>query len=125
MCDAKYTCRRWRPITAICLAATDNNPNIAPDAAWLPLAFPNPPDADYPSGHSLADGAAAAVLQSSFGTDVVASAIASSARCIVPRCDEGLFTTELRQHLWDNYLTVQSQAMGPQMGAFVANNSLK
>ena len=58
MTDAKMAHRRWRPITAIRLAATDDNPATAPDAAWMPFAFPNPPNSEYPLGHALAGGAA-------------------------------------------------------------------
>ena len=61
--DAKSFYMHWRPVTAIRQAATDGNPDTAPDAAWLPFAFPNPPDADYPSGHATAGAAAAAVLK--------------------------------------------------------------
>ncbi len=131
MCDAKDTYRRWRPITAIRLAATDNNPNTTPDAAWLPFAFPNPPDADYPSGHSTEGGAAAAVLQSCFGTDAVPFALASSASHQT-RNYTGFAQAAAENSLSRMYAgyhfrasTVQGQAMGTRVGAYVAANALK
>jgi hypothetical protein len=130
MCDAKYAYRRWRPITAIRLASTDNNPNTAPDAAWLPLAFPNPPDADYPSGHSAAGGAAAAVLKSFFGTDAVAFSITSNAGHTRSFTSFGQAADEnslSRMYAGYHFRTsaVQGQAMGTQLGTFVAANALK
>jgi hypothetical protein len=64
--DAKYTYVSWRPITAITLADTDNNPDTAPDPQWTPL-IPIPPFPEYPSAHSCASGAAARVLSHYFG----------------------------------------------------------
>jgi hypothetical protein len=66
--DAKYTYVSWRPITAITLADTDNNPDTAPDPGWTPL-IPTPPFPEYPSAHSCASGAAARVLSHYFGAD--------------------------------------------------------
>jgi hypothetical protein len=64
--DTKYTYSYWRPITAITLAANDNNPFTIEDPAWTPLlATPNHPD--YVSGHSCASGAAGMVLANQFG----------------------------------------------------------
>ncbi len=127
MGDAKDTYRR-RPITAIRLAATDDN--TAPDAAWLPLALPTAPDADYPSGHSTEGGAAAAVLQSYFGTDAVAFALTNNA-------GKTRSYTSFSQAVAENSLarmyagyhfrtsTAQGQAMGTQVGALVVANALK
>ncbi len=64
--DTKYTYVFWRPITAITLADTDNNPETAPDPEWTPL-IPTPPFPEYPSAHSCASGAAARVLSHHFG----------------------------------------------------------
>lgn len=66
--NAKYTHVYWRPITAISLADTDGNDATAADSSWLPLlTTPNHPE--YPSGHSTASGASAAVLAAFFGDD--------------------------------------------------------
>jgi hypothetical protein len=66
--ESKYTYNFWRPITAIRLAATDGNDQTAADPAWDTL-FLTPPVPDYPSAHSAAGGAAAAVLISFFGDE--------------------------------------------------------
>ena len=47
--DAKYTYQRWRPVTAIRAAATDNNPDTAPDPIWLPRVSNTAPDPAYPA----------------------------------------------------------------------------
>ncbi|MET0214894.1 MAG: vanadium-dependent haloperoxidase, partial [Vicinamibacterales bacterium] len=56
----------WRPVTAIPLADTDNNPDTAPVADWLPLVN-TPSHPEYPAGHPSLNGAAATVLLSHFG----------------------------------------------------------
>lgn len=63
--DAKYFYSWWRPITAIRAAATDENPDTVPDAAWTSLE-PAPPIPDHASGHAAAAGAGAVVLESVF-----------------------------------------------------------
>jgi hypothetical protein len=64
--DAKYHYIFWRPVTAIPLADTDDNPLTIPDVGWTPLLVtPNIPD--YPSGHTSLSGAAATVLLTYFG----------------------------------------------------------
>jgi membrane-associated phospholipid phosphatase len=64
--DAKFTYGSWRPITAIRLADTDGNAATTADPDWTPLlTTPNHPE--YPSGHAVFSGAAAAVLGEAFG----------------------------------------------------------
>jgi hypothetical protein len=64
--DAKYYYVFWRPVTAIPLADTDDNPLTISDAGWTPLLVtPNIPD--YPSGHTALSGAAGTVLATWFG----------------------------------------------------------
>ena len=54
--EAKYTYVSWRPITAIRLASTDDNPATVEDPPWTPLlTTPNHPE--YPSGHATVSGA--------------------------------------------------------------------
>jgi hypothetical protein len=55
----------WRPVTAIPLAGDDGNPDTAPDPDWLPL-INTPSHPEYAAGHPGLNGAAAAVLLSSF-----------------------------------------------------------
>jgi vanadium-dependent haloperoxidase-like protein len=66
--DAKYHYLFWRPVTAIRLADTDDNPATTVDETWTPL-LGNPPIPDYPSGHATEGGAAAQVLSRFFHTD--------------------------------------------------------
>ncbi len=64
--DTKYTYSRWRPITAIRNADTDDNANTTVDTTWTSLlTTPNFPS--YTSGHSTFSGAAAAVLTNLYG----------------------------------------------------------
>jgi hypothetical protein len=65
--DTKYTYDLWRPVTAIQMADTDNNPRTAPDAAWLPLSTKTAPDPSYPGAHSAISTAASWVLRNYLG----------------------------------------------------------
>ncbi len=78
--EAKYHYFYWRPVTAIHLADTDNNPATTKDAVWEVLGWnpagppeipfwPTPPIADYPSAHATAGGAGAEILKMFFGKD--------------------------------------------------------
>jgi hypothetical protein len=70
MADAKNHYHFWLPVTAIQQGETDGNPDSTGDPTWTPLR-PTPPNADYPSGHSIEGGAAAEVLKQFFGTDQI------------------------------------------------------
>jgi membrane-associated phospholipid phosphatase len=65
--DAKYTYQLWRPVTAIRLADTDDNPDTVADPSWLPLAGNTPADPSYPGAHSTISAAGADVLAGFFG----------------------------------------------------------
>jgi hypothetical protein len=75
--DAKYRYAFWRPITAIRSGDIDGNPATDLDAVWTPWLdfFPagTPAHPEYPSGHSSASGAAAAILSGIFGEDTAFS----------------------------------------------------
>jgi hypothetical protein len=58
----------WRPITAIRLGGTGQNPNTAQDAAWTPLIV-TPGHPEYAAGHPSNNGACAGVLSGIFGDD--------------------------------------------------------
>jgi hypothetical protein len=60
--DAKYTYNRWRPVTAIRAADTDDNPDTTADANWLPEVGNTAPDPAYPGAHAVISAAAARVL---------------------------------------------------------------
>jgi hypothetical protein len=68
--DAKYHYNFWRPITAIRNADRDNNDATQRDAGWSPL-IDTPPHPEYPCAHCTADGAAAVILRSAFGSGAV------------------------------------------------------
>jgi hypothetical protein len=77
--DGLYYYYRWRPETAIRLAANDGNDNTTPDAGWLPFVTdiklgtppqtPTPPIPDYPNPNAAIGQATANVLQYFFNTD--------------------------------------------------------
>jgi hypothetical protein len=68
--DTRYLYNFWRPVTAIRAGDTDANDATAPEPTWE--TFMNtPPLPDYPSTHSVAGGAASAVLARFFGADQV------------------------------------------------------
>ncbi|HEX5937501.1 MAG TPA: vanadium-dependent haloperoxidase [Actinomycetota bacterium] len=50
--ETKYLYNFWRPVTAIQLAATDDNPDTDADPTWAPLV-PTPPIPDHDSAHSV------------------------------------------------------------------------
>jgi hypothetical protein len=64
---AKYVDGTWRPITAINLADTDNNPATDPDPSWVPL-FPTPAYPEYPSGYTAFVASASRGLGNVFDT---------------------------------------------------------
>jgi hypothetical protein len=66
--DEKAHYSFWRPLTAIRLADTDDNPWTDPDPAWLPLVA-NPPYPEHPSGHLGLSGSFGRTLQQFFCTD--------------------------------------------------------
>jgi hypothetical protein len=68
----------WRPITAIRLADTDNNPLTTADPAWLP-AFGTPPYPDHPSGYNCYTAGSMHAAKAFFGTDKVAFSLTSPA----------------------------------------------
>jgi hypothetical protein len=76
--NIRYHYNFWRPVTAIRAGDMDGNPATTVDAAWLPY-LNTPAIPDFPSTHSVLGGAAAAVLQRFFGTDVMPITMTSGA----------------------------------------------
>ena len=68
--DDKFHFNLWRPETAIHLADTYNNPDVAADPNWTPL-LPAPAFPAYVSNHASLDQASAEVLKYIFGGDNV------------------------------------------------------
>jgi len=65
--DAKFVYPRWRPISAIQLADTVDNPAIVADPTWQPL-IGTPQHPDYLSGHTTVTGAVTRALTRLAGT---------------------------------------------------------
>jgi hypothetical protein len=61
--ESKYYYNFWRPVTAIELAGSDGNPDTSPASGLQVLSFPTPPVPEYPSAHSAAGGAGAAIIE--------------------------------------------------------------
>ncbi|WBP91177.1 vanadium-dependent haloperoxidase [Kitasatospora cathayae] len=66
MYDAKYAFHVWRPVTAIRLGDTHDNPGIVGDPHWTPL-LPTAPDPSYPGAHGALSQAAATALAGFYG----------------------------------------------------------
>jgi hypothetical protein len=70
--DAKYHFELWRPITAIRLADTDDNPLTTAQPTWTPLlTTPNYPE--YDSGHQSGSGVGQYVMTAFFGSNTPVS----------------------------------------------------
>jgi hypothetical protein len=82
--DTKYVYDFWRPVTAIQMAAIDNNPETEQDPAWIPLSTKTAPDPSYLGAHSAISFAAAEVLRLSLGDqitlDVTSESLAGTTR---------------------------------------------
>jgi hypothetical protein len=91
--DAKYTYDFWRPVTAIQMAAIDNNPQTDPDPAWIPLPTKTAPDPSYPGAHSAIAAAGAEVLRLVLGDpitlDVTSESLAGVTRHFTSFSDAG------------------------------------
>ncbi len=91
--DTKYTYDLWRPVTAIQLASTDNNPETDQDPTWIPLPTKTAPDPSYPGAHSAISAAAAEVLRLSLGDeitfDVTSESLAGTTRHFTSFTDAG------------------------------------
>ncbi len=68
--DAKYHYDTWRPLSAIPLADSDNNPATIADPAWTPV-LPTPNHPEYPAAHSCSAGTMGELLRLYYGTDKV------------------------------------------------------
>jgi len=91
--DAKYTYDFWRPVTAIQMAAIDNNPQTDQDPAWIPLPTKTAPDPSYPGAHSAISAAGAEVLRLVLGDpitlDVTSESLAGTTRHFTSFSDAG------------------------------------
>jgi hypothetical protein len=82
--EAKYTYDLWRPVTAIEMAAFDDNAKTDPEPGWLPLSTKTAPDPSYPGAHSAISAAAAEILRVYLGDrinfDVTSESLAKTTR---------------------------------------------
>lgn len=113
--DAKYTYRRWRPITAI------RNDPTNPDPTWTSvIGLPNHPS--YPSAHGCYTEAVAQSLKNFFGTDHVDFQVSSTSSGTTH--DYERFTDLAKEVFfarpWGGIHYVSDQAAGAQIGRKVA-----
>ena len=120
---AKYVYGFWRPITAIQLADTDNNPATDPDPTWTPLlTTPNYPE--YVSGYSGVTGAFTRALAEALDTRHLQATLISTA---VPgaqrQYDSGqaLDADVISGRVWLGIHFRHSDELGVQMGHQVAD----
>jgi hypothetical protein len=76
--DAKFHYGFWRPVTAIRLADTDENPATQPDPTWTSF-IPTPPYPDYTSGLNAFVGATSRALARVLDTNNIDLFITSAA----------------------------------------------
>jgi len=128
--ESKYFYNFWRPVSAVALAGTDNNPETTPAAGWEVLAFPTPPVPDYPSAHSTAGGAGAAIIEAlvpgkvAFSTTSrslpgVTRTFASVSQAARENADSRIFIGYHFRHATDVGI-----AQGRRVGAYVASHVL-
>jgi len=129
--DAKFYYNFWRPVTAIRNGDIDGNDATERDASWTPFnATPMHPE--YPSQASIQAGAAAAILESVFGTG---HAALTATDTVDPRLQRqytsiAQMVEEQRMvRIWGgihfrNTLEISDQ-MGRRIAAYLLANSLK
>jgi hypothetical protein len=85
--EAKYDHNFWRPVTAIQQGNADGNDDTAGDPNWNPLAV-TPPVPDHDSGHSVAGGVGAEVLELFFDRRHFRFRVCSTTLPAGSRCDD-------------------------------------
>ncbi len=131
--ESKMHYNFWRPISAIRLAADDDNVATAPDAAWEPF-LTTPPVQDYPSTHSVLGAAGAVVLAHAFGRDDVAFTFTSlSADSANPVRSFRSFSAAARENaesrimagIHFRFATQAGLALGQDIGRYMVTTLLK
>ena len=129
--DAKYAYHRWRPITAVRAADTDGNAATTGDPAWTPLAT-TALDPSYPGAHAEISQSGAAALRAFFGSDRLDFSLTNPNLPGVVRsfgsfsqaADEAAASRIYAgQHF--RYDEDAGQALGEEVGVFVAENALQ
>ena len=117
----------WRPITAIRLAADDDNPATTAQADWLPFRA-TPPYPDHPSGYNCFTGAMMYTGKAFFGTDDVAisltSPITMTTRSYAKLTDVTKDTIDARIYLGFHFRTpdVQGVGLGQKVASYVSEH---
>ena len=128
--NVKYTYNTWRPVTAIRAGDAGLNPLVTGDPTWTPL-WPTPPFPSYVSGHSTFSAAAAAVLDSIYGTKVAftdpgdpsAEPDAPPLRRLRSGRPGSGHEPDLRRHPF-SFDNTAGLALGTQVGNYVISNEL-
>ena len=128
--EAKYTYNSWRPVTAIQLAGTDDNPETDPNFTWLPLGSKTAPDPSYPGAHSAISKAGATVLRfylgDSFTFDVTSESLAGVTRHFTSFSaaaeEAGLSRIYAGQHFRTDHIA--GKTLGEHVAGFVDNSVL-
>jgi hypothetical protein len=129
--DAKYTYNRWRPVTAIRAAGTDDNTETTPDANWLPEVGNTAADPAYPGAHAVISAAGAAILSAVLRRDHLDFAVTSevlpgatrSFASISAAADEATQSRIFAGVHFRNDLT-SGQRLGRDVADFVLDHSL-
>jgi len=129
--ESKYYYDFWRPVSAVALAGSDDNPATTPAAGWQVLAFPTPPVPDYPSAHSTAGGAGAAIIEALVPGKVAFSTTSGSlpgvTRTFATVADAAKENADSRIYIGYHFrhATVRGVQQGRLVGAYVASHVLR
>ena len=130
--DAKYHYEFWRPITAIRNGDLDGNPATELETTWQPIDN-TPMHPEYPCAHCIQSGAAAAVIESMFGSaDIPEVSVTSSTATGVTHRWTSLraFSDEIANaRIWAGFhyrfSTRVCTEMGHQIGEYVTKNVMQ
>ncbi|MCW2762001.1 MAG: hypothetical protein JWR85_2202 [Marmoricola sp.] len=93
----------WRPSQAIKRATEDRNPATTPDAGWTSL-LPEPPYADYVSGHGCLTGPATETVRMTLGEETALHLVSANALVTVTERDyanlSDIETDALNSRIW-------------------------
>jgi hypothetical protein len=129
--ESKYFYNFWRPVTAVALAGTDNNPATTPATGWEVLAPPTPPVPDYPSAHAAAGGAGAAMIEAIVpgrGQPITTTSgsLPGVSRTFATVADAAKENADSRVYIGYHFrhATVRGNEQGQSVGAYVASHAL-
>ncbi|MDB5952775.1 MAG: phosphatase family protein, partial [Massilia sp.] len=124
--EAKYFYEAWRPLSAIPLADTDNNPATAADPGWTP-SVPTPNHPEYPAAHSCSAGALGELLRQYYRTEHVSytfdSIVTGTSRTYTKT--DGLAEESRLARIYGGMHFRNSTTAGAELGKQVANWTLQ